>query len=164
MLLVAFGLLAGLAASVPPQAPPAHPEKPTVAWTFIHVPAAVSAAKGGFSVTVHGAIDRGWHVYALEEPAGGPLETTVALADADTVDLLHVSQNQPSSVMDASFGQRTMFFRSGVDFTLQLKLKQPAVPGTTTTLHVTIRYQSCNDRVCLPLHTDVLALPLSIGP
>ncbi|MGI4831672.1 MAG: protein-disulfide reductase DsbD domain-containing protein [Janthinobacterium lividum] len=156
-ILATFGFLGVLASTAWPQA---RDKTPVVAWTFTSVPIRALQREAKFSLQVHGAIEPGWHIYALEEPAGGPMETTIGLADRDEADLLHVEQSQPIANMDASFGQRTLLFRSEAVFELQLKLKHTAPEATH--LHILIRFQSCNDHVCLPPHTDSLELPVSV--
>ena len=156
-----LGPVAGLGISS--WAQPAHPApQPVVVWTVTEAPAQPIHPRVRFHLTVHGAIEPGWHIYALEEPEGGPLETVLALADGDRADLLHVEQGQPETVMDATFGQRTTMFRSGADFTLQLRLHAGIPPGVQP-LHVLVRYQTCNDRVCQPPRTATVSVPLRIS-
>ena len=126
--------------------------------------AASSEARPGaaFAVRLTGAIDPGWHIYALDEPDGGPIETTIGVAAGDPADLLHVDEEQPQSVMDPAFGQRTTRFETKAKFILHLRLFPKAVAGTEN-LHILVRYQSCNDRVCLPPHTDTILAPVLVG-
>ena len=150
-------ILAGVAA-----AQGARPgSKSPVAWTISSAPTQPLRPETRFSVRVHAAIAPGWHLYALEEPEGGPLETVIGLGEGDVADLLHVGQSQPLSVMDAAFAQRTMLFRGSADFVLQLQIRKNPAPGSAA-LHVLIRHQSCNDYVCLPPHTDAVEVPIRL--
>ena len=129
-------------------------------WRIKSVPASVKAGSK-IAITVTGQIDPGWHLYALEEPEGGPIATVVGLTEGDAADLLSVDESKPIVIDDPLFHLRTGFFRSTADFTLHLRVDPSAKPGPTP-LHVLIRFQSCNDQVCLPPHTDTVDVPLTV--
>ena len=137
----------------------AAPMKPIVQW---HIKAAPKAVKAGarFTVTITGDLDPGWHLYALEEPEDGPVATEIALTDGDPADLIRVEEGEPKVVPDPLFKKPTGYFDHSADFTLHL---QAAKAPTASQLRVLIRYQSCNDHVCLPPHTDTVNVPLTIA-
>jgi thiol:disulfide interchange protein DsbD len=140
----------------------ASPPRPPVSWQIKTAPARPVKPGAKFAITVAGSIDPGWHVYALEEPQGGPIATEVALTEGDPADLLRVDESKPEQVLDPLFGLTTGFFKQSVEFRLNLQI----APGTAAgprPLHVLIRYQSCNDRVCLPPHTDTLEVPVAVA-
>jgi hypothetical protein len=139
----------------------ASPKSPAH-WSVKTAPASVKPG-AKLALTITGVIDPGWHVYALEEPDGGPIATIVGLTEGDPADLLSVTESKPIVIDDPLFRLRTGFFRSSVDFTLHLHIDPAAKPGPNP-LHVLIRYQSCNDQVCLPPHTDTLEVPLTVAP
>jgi len=128
-----------------------------------HVKTVPSTAKAGtkIAITVSGQIDPGWHLYALEEPEGGPIATVVGLTEGDPADLLSVDESKPIVIDDPLFHLRTGFFRGTADFTLHLRIDPSAKPGPNP-LHALIRFQSCNDQVCLPPHTDTVEVPLNV--
>ena len=128
-----------------------------------HVKTVPTSAKAGakIALTISGQIDPGWHLYAMEEPDGGPIATVVGLTEGDPADLLSVDESKPILIDDPLFHLRTGFFRSAVDFTLHLRVDPSAKPGLNP-LHVLIRFQSCNDQVCLPPRTDTLEVPLNV--
>ena len=114
-----------------------------------------------FHLQLAARIDPGWHIYALEEPEDGPVATVVGLAEGDLVNLLRVSESKPRMIYDPFFRRQTGLFNDAATFDLELQLPPAALPHDTT-LHVQVRYQSCNDKLCLPPHTEMVALPL--GP
>ena len=136
---------------------------PVVHWRVDQGPGRPLRPGEPFAAHVHGTIDPGWHIYTLEEPEGGPLETVLELTEGGAAELLHVDQGQPESVMDAAFGQRTTRFRGHADFALQLRVAMDAALGAGT-VHILVRYQSCNDRLCLPPRTDTVTLPIVVKP
>ena len=113
-----------------------------------------------FTVVLEAMIDPGWHLYALEEPKGGPTATEIALTEGDAADLLRVDQSKPKVLPDPVFQQPTGFFETAADLHPPLQLAPDASPGPHT-LHVLAKYQSCNDRLCLPPHTDTLEIPIT---
>jgi hypothetical protein len=139
----------------------AHAAKPPVQWRVKNAPAKGVKPGAKFSLTIEGQIDPGWHLYTLEEPAGGPVATIVGLTEGDPADLLRVEAGKPKILPDPLFNVPTGFFEGTADFTLHLQMNNDATPGTST-LHILVRYQSCNDRLCLPPHTDTVDVPITI--
>jgi len=135
------------------------PPKSIVQWHVKSKPAAAVAAGGRFDVTVSGSIDPGWHVYALDEPEDGPVATVVGLSEGDPANLLRVTEGTPKMVSDPIFQQSTGLFENTVDFTLHLQLATGLSAGTHP-LHVLIRFQSCDNHVCLAPHIDTILVPL----
>jgi hypothetical protein len=131
-----------------------------VSWQVKSAPHGAVKPGAKFDVTVAGAIKSGWHVYALQEPDGGPIATQVGVADGDPADLLKVTSDKPKLVMDPAFGMQTGLFLNRVDFTLHLQALKTGGSGKAEPLHVLVRYQSCDNHVCLPPHTDTIEVPL----
>lgn len=136
--------------------------KPVVHWQVKSAPTKPVKAGAAFSVVITGVPDPGWHLYALQEPDGGPFATEIALAEGDPADLLRVDESRPKVLPDANFQRPTEFFDGPADFTLHLRAFKDN-GGNTTGLRVLVRYQSCNDRVCLPPHTETIPVALQIG-
>ncbi len=116
-----------------------------------------------FTVDIHAAIDPGWHLYALQEPNGGPMPTEIALSKGDRVELLRVGQSHPRDSIDTQFQLRTMYFEQAAKFTLHMRA-EPVKDTFDTTLHALIRYQACNDRQCLPPQEASIIVPYRIRP
>lgn len=144
-----------------PAAMLAAPIRP-VTWSVKSAPHGAVQPGMKFEITIAGAIEPGWHVYALTEPDGGPIATQVGLADGDPADLLKVTSDKPKLVMDPSFGMQTGLFLKTVDFTLHLQAPKAGGAGATP-LHVLVRYQSCDDHICLPPHTDTVEVPVTLA-
>ncbi|NYF92064.1 protein-disulfide reductase DsbD family protein [Tunturiibacter empetritectus] len=140
---------------------PAHAAKPPVQWQIKNPPTKPLKQGAKVNLALTGQIDSGWHLYALEEPTGGPVATVIGLTEGDPADLLRVEETKPKILLDPLFNLQTGFFETTADFTLHLTLAKDAPLGPSA-LHVLIRYQSCNDRVCLPPHTDTVEVPITI--
>lgn len=135
--------------------------KAPVQWHMKTPPPKVLKAGTKFNLSLQGQIDAGWHLYALEEPQGGPVATVIGLTEGDPADLLRVEQGKPKLLPDPLFNLPTGFFENTAEFTLHLQIVKDA-PSGTSSLHVMVHYQSCNDRICLPPHTDTVDVPITV--
>lgn len=128
-------------------------------WSLQAPPKSV-APGSTFALRLTAAIQPGWHLYALEEPEGGPLPTVIGLAEGDPLTLLEVTEPDPHKVPDPVTQAVAGMFTNSVAFTLKVRApRSKPAPGTSS--HVLVRYQTCNDHVCLPPHTETVALPLA---
>ncbi len=133
--------------------------KPPVAW---HLDPPKPVRPGAHvQLTLTGRIDPGWHLYALDQTEGGPIATTIALAEGDPAELGNTDEAKPTIARDPAFDVPTRFFEGTAVFRLHTTVNRDALPGPQE-LHVLVRYQSCNGDVCLPPRTDTVPVPLSI--
>jgi hypothetical protein len=120
--------------------------------------------KSGSTVTleIHGAIEDGWHVYALTEPSGGPIALRVTLDENDIVQAAAaVSGTPPSKHRDPSFGLETQFYTHS--FTIRLPVIVKAAVGRQQ-VPVSVRFQTCSDRECQPPTTARLTVTFEVLP
>ena len=148
LFLFASSLVASSALAAPPT--PAH-------WA-VQGPKSPAAPGATFTLTLTAHIDPGWHIYALEEPDGGPIATQIGLAEGDPLTLLDVAEPEPRMVPDPVLRQTTGMFQTAADFTLKVRAPRSLPSGATS--RILVRYQSCNDQICLPPHTETITLPL----
>jgi thiol:disulfide interchange protein DsbD len=152
--------VAALALLVNDRGPRAFAAPPTPAhWALDGMPKEPLAPGATFVLTLSAHIEPGWHIYAIDEPEGGPIATQIGLAESDPLTLLAVDEPEPRMVPDPVLHQPTGMFQNAVRFKLRLRApREPLPPGAVS--HILVRYQSCNDQVCLPPHTETLTLPL----
>ncbi|MEO6049831.1 MAG: protein-disulfide reductase DsbD domain-containing protein, partial [Pyrinomonadaceae bacterium] len=98
-------------------------------------------------------IEPGWHLYALEQPEGGPVATTIKITDGKPFEIAgKITSPKPAEKTDPLFtgldGKplQTKFFTSGVTFTVPLKTTADVRKDE---LALDVRFQLCNDTVCL---------------
>ena len=117
-----------------------------VKWSLAVDP---SAAAPGAKVLARmtGQIDPGWHLYSLSTP--GAIKTTIEIAPNPAVEKSRVLQPAPRRAFDPNFQTDTETFEKQVAFVVELELKKDASAGPQE-LSVTARYQTCNDKVCIP--------------
>lgn len=114
-----------------------------------------------FPLHITAQIEPGWHLYSLDEIPNGPRPTRITIAEDSPFALAgKVEQPSPLTKYDENFGVETQFFMTSARFRIPLKTKSRMTAGTKK-LSVMVRYQTCNDQLCLPpktvrLETDVV--------
>jgi DsbC/DsbD-like thiol-disulfide interchange protein len=131
-----------------------------VMWTVKSAPHSAVKPGNKFEVAVSGIVEPGWHLYAMQEPDGGPIATQVGLAEGDPADLLRVSGSKPLIVHDNAFHLDTPVYLTTAEFTLHL---QAAASASSKPIHILVRYQACNNNLCLPPRTQNIEVPVHIG-
>jgi thiol:disulfide interchange protein len=110
-----------------------------------------SSAPPGSKVTarLQAQIDRGWHLYSLTTPKGGPIPTTMRLQENVVVEHSRVFEPQPKRAFDPNFNLETETYEGDPAFLIEVDLKKDAAAGPNE-ITAEVRYQMCNDRLCLP--------------
>ena len=117
-----------------------------VQWTAVADPA--TSAPGGVGIIrVHAKIDPGWHLYSASSPAGLP--ASFQIAANPVVEGMRIYQSPPKRAFDPNFDTDTETYENEAQFALALALKKDAPVGAAE-LPLTVRYQTCNDRQCVP--------------
>ena len=96
-----------------------------------------------------GTIQPHWHVYSITTPPGGPNPTTAKIADDRAVAGFKIYQPKPERKLDPSFGIDTETFSEKYVLLFDVELKKDA-PAGPADIAANVRYQSCNDTICLP--------------
>jgi thiol:disulfide interchange protein DsbD len=131
-------------AAAAPAAPAPTRENPIV-WS------AAAAAPRRLKLSV--AIAPGWHLYALQQGEGGPIPTRLAVAEGQAyVQDGEVEAPAPITRRDPNFGMDVGFYEHSAAFEMALR-PAGAAPAGPSPLTVTARYQTCNDKLCLPPKT-----------
>lgn len=109
-----------------------------------------------FKADLKAEIEEGWHLYSTEQPTGGPFPTKITLPENSTFTIAgSIETSKPITKADANFpvdGKplETKYFEKQAVFTVPLKSSTDANGDETA---VNIRFQVCNDTVCLPPKT-----------
>lgn len=109
------------------------------------------------------SIDSGWHVYAVSQPPDSPvIATQITVPDGQPLSLAgDIASPQPVSRMDLTVGKRTDLYENSASFTLPLQVSKKARAGQHS-FEVDVRFQACNDRLCLQPRTQKLQTPVEI--
>ena len=126
-----------------------------------------------FKAALKAEVETGWHLYALDQPAGGPFATTIKIPDGKPFEITgDIQAEKPTVKPDPNFvidnkPLETRFYENRASFGLSLEAKNDTM---VSDLAVDVRYQLCDDKVCLPPKTvrvsftgseDVKKSPLS---
>jgi thiol:disulfide interchange protein len=110
-----------------------------------------------------GTIEEHWHVYSMTTPPGGPNPTTAKIADNPAVASFRIYQAKPVRKLDPSFGIDTETFADQYVLLFDIELKKNAAAGPSD-ITANVRYQSCNDTICLPPKKKSATASLTIDP
>jgi len=104
-----------------------------------------------FKAELKADIEAGWHLYALEQPSGGPIATTISVTKDKPFTLDgKIESPEPKMKFDPNFNIDTKYFENSATFSVPLK-STADTPGDE--LSVDVRFQLCNDTFCLPPKT-----------
>ena len=92
--------------------------------------------------------DKGWHLYDMNLPEGGPVSTSFTFDTLNGAELIGqpVPSVKPTTVYDEQFAMNLRWYPGTVSFIQKLKVTDPAkfkVEGE-------VEFMACNDETCLP--------------
>lgn len=110
-----------------------------------------ASANQSFIVDLKADIEDGWHLYAIEQTEGGPFPTKIFIDESQSFKLNgQINSSKPTVAFDKNFQIETTFFAKQVVFKLPVQAKKEI---NTSELAVNVRYQVCNESLCLPPKT-----------
>lgn len=115
-------------------------------------------ADGRQLLTVKITVEKGWHIYANPAGASGPMPTTIKVEAATP--LRDVQVEYPPGKALAQAGETFRVYEDTVVIPVRIQRAVTNGQPDTSPLTVTIRYQACNEQVCLPPRT----IQLSFAP
>ncbi|MGH9947373.1 MAG: protein-disulfide reductase DsbD family protein [Pyrinomonadaceae bacterium] len=123
-------------------------------------PTTISAGGKG-TARINASIGGGWHLYSITQGGGGPIPTRITLGEGPFT-AGKITGPKPQVQMDPNFGINTEFYSGSAAFTVPFTINADAPLGAST-LNIKVRYQVCNDSVCLPPKTVPLTAALTIS-
>ncbi len=97
-------------------------------------------------------IEGKWHLYAVEQPEGGPFPTKITIAENLPFAIEgNTSSPAPITRFDPNFNLDTKFFAEKAEFNLPIAATGEA--ANVDDLAVNVKYQVCDDTACLPPKT-----------
>ena len=153
--LLALGAFFALAAPASAQTP--------IHWSVTQAPKTSVAAGKTFDVQLTAEVDQGWHLYALNEPSGGPEALVLTVAKGGPFSLGGaIVEPEPKRAFDPNFNLETQFHEERATFTVPVAVAAGTASGRYS-LVVEAAYQTCNDRFCLPPKVDPLTIEVAVG-
>ena len=134
----------------------------TVSWT-VSPPAPDSVKPGSrLTLTLHGAVQDGWHVYALRQAPTGPTPLRVTLDPNDVAKADGPAAGSPATkIHDPAFGLQTEYYARAFTVTAPVRIGSQATAGRQV-IPVSVRFQTCNGQICQPPKTIRLSAPINI--
>ena len=156
-----FLLLAGVHLSAWAQLTSRQPKYDPVQWSLAFDP---QSARPGRRVVglLKAEIEPGWHLYSPTTPAGGPIPTKIEMVESPSVANWKLFQPKPNRRMDDNFKLETETFEDEAVFQFDILLAEDAALGSRD-LEAKVRFQVCDDRLCLPPVTKTATATLSIN-
>ena len=92
--------------------------------------------------------DKGWHLYDMNLPEGGPVSTSFTFETLNGAELIGqpVPSVKPTTVYDEQFAMNLRWYPGTVSFTQKLKVADPA----KFKAEGEVEFMACNDETCLP--------------
>lgn len=106
-----------------------------------------------FRITLRAEIEPGWHLYALDQPTGGPIATTIKSSDGTKFEISgEIVSPRPKVEPDPNFiidGKpiNTRFFTDKAEFQIPMRAISEV---SAENVAVDVRFQLCNNTFCLP--------------
>lgn len=122
-------------------------------------PASVPAGGSG-TARITAGIEGGWYMYSISQGPGGPIPTRISLGEGP-FKMGRVSGPRPKVKLDPNFGINTESYAGSAVFNVPFTVAA-GTPEGPQTLNASMRFQVCNDTVCLPPKTVKLASTVSI--
>ncbi len=117
-----------------------------------------SGSNGAAKVTA--TIESPWKMYSLTQGSGGPIPTKITLDDP-YFQVGKISGPKPKVAFDPNFGIDTEAYAGEAVFTVPFAVTSEAPDGRQD-LRLSIKYQVCNDTLCLPPKTVKLAAAFTV--
>ena len=91
--------------------------------------------------------DKGWHLYDMNLPEGGPVSTSFTFETLNGAELIGqpVPSVKPTTVYDEQFAMNLRWYPGTVSFTQKLKVTDPA----KFKAEGEVEFMACNDETCL---------------
>ncbi len=132
-----------------------------VAWSVEPQQATVPpGSKAPFVLTAR--LDPGWHLYALRVPQP-IIPTSIRVAGNAAIASVDVYQPKPHTRFDPNFGFNVDTYEGRAEFRVEIGVAKNA-PAGPLPLAFLMRFQACNDKMCLPPRRVESAATLLIDP
>lgn len=104
-------------------------------------------------------IDKGWHLYDMNLPEGGPISTSFHFETLDGAELIGepTASKKATEVFDEQFQMNLRWFAKDITFSQKIKVTDPK----KLKIEGEVEFMSCNDENCLPPEQEAFAFDKS---
>jgi thiol:disulfide interchange protein DsbD len=108
-------------------------------------------------------IDPGWHLYGLKPvPPPAPSTTEISVSGNGIAAAGAATEDKPVTAYDANFEKQVTYHLKHASFSVPVKITAAALGPVNC--QVSINYQTCNDKFCLPPRTKEINVALTVTP
>jgi DsbC/DsbD-like thiol-disulfide interchange protein len=134
-----------------------------VQWSSAAFPRGPIRPGSKIAIELSAEIQDGWHVYGLTQVSGGPTPLRVSIDENGTTRAAGAALGTPPiKKHDPSFNLDTEVHSHLFSIHLPVQVKHHAT-AVDQTVPVSVRFQTCSDRTCLPPRTVHLTVPVEVG-
>jgi hypothetical protein len=115
-------------------------------------------------IRVTADIDPGWHLYAFNQPSGGPrsLEVNAAKGTPLTVVGAKIDAPPPKVQHDPNFNLDTRYYDEPTTISVPVRVVTTATPGVRRAA-LEILFQACTERLCLRPFTETVTVEITVA-
>jgi len=134
-----------------------------VSWSLAAPAAGATTTPGGtINLALTATIDEGWHLYSIKLEPGGPVPTSITIAEGQVFSAAgEIAEPLPASSFDGNFNKVLEYHETKAVFTVPVKAAANAAEGKHT-VKISASYQTCNDRLCLPARSVVVTTDIQL--
>ena len=132
-----------------------------VQWSLSAEPAQV-APGAHVLARLTARIEAGWHLYALAAPEP-IIPTSIRLGENPAIASVRIYQPKAHTAFDPNFGFNVETYQDEAAFLLDVQTAPAALAGPLE-LAATVRFQTCNDKMCLPPRRAVATALVTVDP
>ena len=115
-------------------------------------------ADGTIVLAVSARIEKGWYIYGMRQPEDGPAPLRFRGPSGSGVAVGPVRTPLPRVSYDRGFRARVGKHYERPSFFVPVRLSR-----TASHVEIEVRYQACNDDICLPPRTVAVQASLPVG-
>lgn len=135
-----------------------------VTWKITDGPLRPVKVGTNFSVTLTATVAPGWRIFSMEPAAVGPTPTRLWVTPGQPFPQAGlIRASTPSMLQDPAFHEKVEAYEGEAWFLLPLRVPFNSDTGSLM-LVVSLTYQACNDRACLPPKTVNIPQAIEITP
>jgi DsbC/DsbD-like thiol-disulfide interchange protein len=135
-----------------------------VKWSSAVFPKGPVKPGNKVAIELSAEVQDGWHVYGLTQVSGGPIPLRVSVDENATAQAVGATSGTvPVKKHDSSFNLETEVYTHLFSIHLPVQVKEHVTAGDQS-VPVSVRFQACSDRTCLPPRTVHLTVPIEVLP
>jgi hypothetical protein len=135
-----------------------------VTWKITDEPLRPVKVGTNFSVTLLATVTPGWRIYSMKPVVGGPTPTRIWVTPGQPFPQAGlVRASTPNTLQDPAFHEKVEAYEGEAWFLLPLRVPFNSDTGSLM-LVVSLTYQACNDKTCLPPKTINIPQAIEIVP